>query len=59
MGEFLRCPYSFALLRSLAQLAARLLTIATTMRSGFFCPVCRHAVCESWAMFLLNSPHFQ
>ena len=35
MGEFLRCPYSFALLRSLAQLAARLLTIATTMRSGF------------------------
>ena len=36
MGEFLRCSYSFALLRSLAQLGARLLTIATTMRSGFF-----------------------
>ena len=35
MGEFLRCPYSFNLLRSLAQLAVRLLTIATTMRSGF------------------------
>ena len=35
VGEFLRCPYSFALLRLLAQLAARLLTMATTMRSGF------------------------
>ena len=35
MGEFLRCPYSFNPLRSLAQLAVRLLTIATTMRSGF------------------------
>ena len=35
VGEFLCFPYSFALLLSLAQLAARLLTIATTMRSGF------------------------